>query len=168
MGDYMKELKDRIKTTLERYPLYDEKSAIFKAYSNYKSSWDNMKQRLYNRSYEIAENNGYFITLTYKDEFLPTEVTAKFQMKQWSRDNCELFISNIDYGDLNGRIHIHSLCLPKENVKLVNSWSYGAINIQGIQNAKKSVLYITKLVNHSIKDSASHLIRSKKSKKGES
>ena len=163
----MKELKDRIKSTLDKYPLYDEKSAIFKAYYNYKSSWDNMKQRLYNRAYEISEHGGYFITLTYKDEFLPSESLAKIQMKQWCRDNCELFISNIDYGDQNGRIHIHSMCLPKENIKLVKSWSYGAINVQGIQNAKKSVLYITKLVNHSIKDTASHLIRSKKSKKGE-
>ena len=163
----MKDLKDRIKDTLDKYPIYDKNQAIFKAYYNYKSSWDNMKQRLYNRAYEISEYGGYFITLTYKDEFLPQEKEAYDDMKQWSRINCELFISNIDYGDLNGRIHIHSLCLPKENVKLVKSWQYGAINVQGIQNAKKSVLYITKLVNHSIKDSASNLIRSKKSKKGE-
>ena len=163
----MKELKDRIKSTLDKYPLYDSNTAIFKAYYNYKSSWDNMKQRLYNRAYEISEHGGYFVTLTYKDEFLPSEKDAKIQMKEWSRNNCELFMSNIDYGDLNGRIHIHSMCLPKENIKLVKSWQYGAINVQGIQNAKKSVLYITKLVNHSIKDTASNLIRSKKSKKGE-
>lgn len=164
----MKDLKDRIKDTLEKYPIYDKNQAIFKAYYNYKSSWDNMKQRLYNRAYEIANENGYFVTLTYKDEFLPNQKDAYDHMKNWSRTNCELFISNIDYGDINGRIHIHSLCAPKENIKLVKSWQYGAINIQGIQNAKKSVLYITKLVNHGIKDSASHLIRSKKSKKGES
>lgn len=163
----MKELKDRIKDTLERYPLYDKNQAIFKAYYNYKSSWDNMKQRLYNRAYEISEHKGFFVTLTYKDENLVSEKETYDHMKKWSRENCELFLSNIDYGDLNGRIHIHSLCLPKQDVKLVKSWQYGAINVQGIQNAKKSVLYITKLVNHSIKDSASYLIRSKKSKKGE-
>lgn len=164
----MKDLKDRIKDTIEKYPIYDKNQAIFKAYYNYKSSWDNMKQRLYNRAYEISNENGYFVTLTYKDEYLPNEKEAYDHMKQWSRNHCELFISNIDYGDLNGRIHIHSLCLPKENIKLVKSWQYGAINVQGIQNAKKSVLYITKLVNHSIKDSTTHLIRSKKTKKGES
>lgn len=164
----MKDLKDRIKDTIEKYPIYDKNQAIFKAYYNYKSSWDNMKQRLYNRAYEISNENGYFVTLTYKDKFLPNEKEAYDHMKQWSRNHCELFISNIDYGDLNGRIHIHSLCLPKENIKLVKSWQYGAINVQGIQNAKKSVLYITKLVNHSIKDSTTHLIRSKKTKKGES
>lgn len=163
----MKDLKDRIKDTLEKYPIYDKNQAIFKAYYNYKSSWDNMKQRLYNRAYEISEHNGYFVTLTYKDENLTSEKETIDHMKKWSRQNCELFISNIDYGDLNGRIHIHSLCLPKQNIKLVKSWQYGAINVQGIQNAKKSVLYITKLVNHSIKDSASYLIRSKKSRKGE-
>jgi hypothetical protein len=162
----VKELKDRIKDTLERYPLYNQNQAIFKAYYNLKSSWDNMKQRLYNRAYEIANEKGYFITLTYKDEYLPNEKDAYDHMKQWSRTNCELFISNIDYGDLNGRIHIHSLCAPKENVRLVDSWQYGAINVQGIQNAKKSVLYVTKLVNHAVKDSASHVIRSKKITKG--
>lgn len=164
----MKELKDRIKTILNKYPLYHRDLAIYKAYYNYKSSWDNMKQRLYNRAYEISNNNGYFITLTYKDENLPNENQCLSHMKEWSRINCELFISNIDYGEQNGRIHIHSMCVPKENVKLVNSWQYGAINIIKIRksnDARKIVLYIAKFVNHAIKDTTSHLIKSKKIRK---
>jgi hypothetical protein len=128
-----------------------------------------MKQRLYNRSYEITQENGYFVTLTYKDENLPNEKKCLEQMKQWSREYCDLFISNIDYGDENGRIHIHSMCVPKENIKLVKTWNHGAINLQKIRkdsDARKLVLYITKLMQHAIKDSTKHLIKSKKIKKG--
>jgi hypothetical protein len=165
----MKELKERIHDTIEKYPYYDKNQALFKAYYNYKSSWDNMKQRLYNRAYEITQENGYFVTLTYKDENLPSEKKCYDQMKNWSREYCELFISNIDYGDENGRIHIHSMCVPKQNIKLVKTWKHGAINLQKIRkdsDARKLVLYITKLMQHAIKDSTKYLIKSKKIKKG--
>jgi hypothetical protein len=165
----MKELKERIHDTLEKYPLFDKNQALFRAYYNYKSSWDNMKQRLYNRAYEITQENGYFVTLTYKDENLPNEKKCLEQMKDWSREYCDLFISNIDYGDENGRIHIHSMCVPKQNIKLVKTWNHGAINLQKIRkdsDARKLVLYITKLMQHAIKDSTKYLIKSKKIKKG--
>jgi hypothetical protein len=165
----MKELKERIHDTIEKYPYYDKNQALFRAYSNYKSSWDNIKQRLYNRAYEIMQENGYFVTLTYKDENLPNEKKCYDHMKSWSRENCELFISNIDYGDENGRIHIHSMCVPSENIKLVKSWNHGAINLKKIRkdsDARKLVLYLTKLMQHAIKDSTKYLIKSKKIKKG--
>lgn len=163
----MKTLKERYETARKKYKMNDENQNILRAYQNYKSSWENMKQRLYSRAYEIVMNEGYFVTLTYKDP--PNEQKVIHHMKTWSKKTCELFISNIDYGDDNGRIHIHSLCLPKE--KLHGSWNKGIINFRKVKKSKRdarnTALYVTKLVNHSIKDSASYIYRSKKIKKGE-
>ena len=164
----MKSLHDRLLTQYEKKKEWnDDDEPMIRAYESYKSSWDNMKQRLYTRAYEIVLNGGYFITLTYKDP--PKEKEVLKHMKLWSREMCELFISNIDYGDDNGRIHIHSLCLPKKEIH--KSWKYGIINFikvkQDKRSARNTALYVSKMVNHAVKGTAKHLIRSKKIKKGE-
>ena len=187
----MKSIKERIKTQLElfnhiekndsayalewyinkkaRYNndinVWDSKEniAYAMAYKRYKKDWEKKKQRLYNRMYNMLEHGAYFITLTYKGE-TPNEKEAIKHMRKWSKLNCNLFISNIDYGDKNNRIHIHSVCVPKH--VLHKTWKYGAINIKKIPNnkiqARKVVLYITKLVNHAIKGSSSHIYRSQR------
>ena len=58
----------------------------------------------------------------------------------------------------------------EKKIRLVESWKHGAINIIKIKNNKtdgrKVVLYVAKMMNHSIKNGTSKLIRSKKIKKG--
>lgn len=148
---------------------YLKDDAIIMAFNKVKNNFANMKQRLYDRIYEIQKNNGYFITLTYKGE-QPDINKAHKHLKRWCYVNCELYIGNIDFGEINKRIHHHVVCVPNHN-HIVNSWKYGNINILKIRDSKKdgrkAVMYVSKLMNHAIKDSASYIIRSKKIKKGE-
>lgn len=148
---------------------YNKNDAMLIAFDKVKSNFNNMKQRLYDRIYEIQKNKGYFITLTYKGDSINIEKAHK-HLKRWCYINCELYIGNIDFGEINGRIHHHIVCVPKHN-NLVKSWKYGNINILKIRDSKidgrKAVMYVSKLMNHAIKESASYIIRSKKIKKGE-
>jgi KaiC/GvpD/RAD55 family RecA-like ATPase len=161
-------LEERIKKRKEKYKYGEENSIIVDSYISYNSSWYNYKQRLYDRIYEMIKYETYFTTLTYKNEV--NEERAIQDMRTWSKKNCELHVSNIDYGENNGRLHIHSVCTPKKKIKLVESWKHGAINIIKIKNNKtdgrKVVMYVAKMMNHSIKNGTSKLIRSKKIKIG--
>jgi hypothetical protein len=94
------------------------------SYLAYAKDWYKYKQRLYDRIYEMIKYETFFTTLTYKKEV--NEERAIQDMKTWCKKNCELHVSNIDYGDENGRIHIHSVCTPKNNIRLVESWKYGS------------------------------------------
>jgi uncharacterized membrane protein YcjF (UPF0283 family) len=165
-GEMMLTLKERIDKRKEKYTLSEEHSIVVDSYLSYNSSWYNYKQRLYDRIYEMLKHDSYFITLTYKN--IVNEYRAIQDMRTWSKKNCELFISNIDHGDENGRIHIHSVCTPYKDVRLVESWKHGIINVLKIRNNKidgrKVVMYVAKLVNHSVKNTANKLIRSKKRK----
>jgi hypothetical protein len=165
----MLSLRERIEKRKEKYILEDENQTTLQCYNNYKSSWYNYKQRLYDRIYKMLEDEAYFTTLTYAN--VVGEYTARKDMEQWSRTNCDMFISNIDYGDDNNRIHIHSVCTPKKDIKLVESWKYGLINIKKVKNTKidgrKVVMYVSKMVNHAIKESAGKVIRSKKTERRE-
>jgi hypothetical protein len=160
-------LEERIKKRKEKYKYSEEKSIIVDSYIAYSRDWYKFKQRLYDRIYEMIKYDSYFVTLTYKKQ--ENEYRAIQDMKIWSRKNCDLFVSNIDYGDENGRIHIHSVCTPKDNIKLVESWKYGIINVIKIKKTKidgrKTILYVVKLLNHTIKNTANTIIRSKKIKK---
>ena len=165
----MLSLKERIDKRKEKYKYSEENSIIVNSYLAYAKDWYKYKQRLYDRIYEMIKYETFFTTLTYKKEV--NEERAIQDMRTWCKKNCELHVSNIDYGDENGRIHIHSVCTPKENIRLVESWKYGSINIIKIKNNKidgrKVVLYVAKMMNHSIKNGTSKLIRSKKIKLGE-
>jgi hypothetical protein len=151
---------------LKGYKLND---ASLIAFNKVKSNLENTKQRIYNRIYEIQKEKGYFITLTYRNE--ETNINRSHRhLITWCRNNCDLYIGNIDFGDQNQRLHHHVACVPNNNM-LYKSWKYGAINIQKIRDSKKdgrkAVMYITKLVNHAIKETANYIVRSKKIKKGE-
>jgi hypothetical protein len=125
----------------------------------------NMKQRLYDRIYNMNKKGAYFITLTFKNE--PDLKTTKNLMKSWAYKNCSEYVCNIDYGNKNNRIHIHCVCVPKH--LLHNTWKHGAINILKVKNSKnderKAIMYITKLLNHSIKENTSNIIRSRERRK---
>lgn len=161
----MKSLNERILDFKEKYPLATQEHCILNGYNNYRSSHYNMKQRLYDRIYKMNEQGAYFITLTFKIE--PTLDTTIELMKSWSYKNCKSYVCNIDYGNENGRIHIHCVCVPKHT--LHNTWEHGAINILKVKNNKnderKVILYITKLLNHSLKTNTSHIIRSRERRK---
>lgn len=148
---------------------YKNEDAMFKAFEKVKKNFNNMKQRLYNRIYEIQKEKGYFITLTYKGD-TPNIEKAHKQLKRWCVVNCNLYVGNIDFGEINDRIHHHVVCVPKHN-NLVGSWKYGSINILKIRDSKvdgrKAVMYVSKLMNHAIKETADYIIRSKKIKKGD-
>lgn len=161
----MKSLNERIETAKKKYIMNNDSQNISKAYQNYRSSWENMKQRLYDRIYKMNKKGAYFVTLTFKNE--PNEEMTIKLMKTWAPKNCEDYVCNIDYGADNNRIHIHCVCVPKH--QLHKTWKYGAINILKVRNNKnderKAILYITKLLNHSLKENTSHIIRSRERRK---
>lgn len=157
----MKSLNDRILDFKEKYPLALQDDIIIRGYNALRRDHYKMKQRLYNRIYKMNEQGAYFITLTFKIE--PTLYETIKLMKEWSYKNCKSYVCNIDYGEDNGRIHIHCVCVPKHTLN--KTWEYGAINILKVRNNKnderKVILYITKLLNHSLKTNTSHIIRSR-------
>jgi hypothetical protein len=161
----MKSLSDRVLDQIKKFPLKCRDQILLESYNNYKSSHYNMKQRLYNRIYKMNEKGAYFITLTFKNE--PDEQSTIKLMKTWAPKNCHEYVCNIDYGNDNNRIHIHCVCVPKH--QLHKTWKYGAINILKVRNNKnderKAILYITKLLNHSLKHQTSHIIRSRERRK---
>jgi hypothetical protein len=139
------------------------------AFERVSNNLRNVKQRLYERVYEIQKENGYFVTLTYKG-LEPSEHEVYNHMKTWCRKNCDLYLGNIDYGEKKERIHIHVACVP--NKTLNKTWKYGAINIikikKGKSDGRKVSNYITKIVNHAVKKTTSRIIRSKKIRKEDS
>jgi hypothetical protein len=161
----MKSLNDRIIDKINKHPLATKEQVLLESYQNYKSSHYNMKQRLYDRIYNMNKKGAYFITLTFKNE--PDLKTTKNLMKSWAYKNCSEYVCNIDYGNKNNRIHIHCVCVPKH--LLHNRWKHGAINILKVKNSKnderKAIMYITKLLNHSIKENTSNIIRSRERRK---
>lgn len=138
--------------------------ALEKAYSNYKSLEYQKRMRLDKRieSY-VRSNEGYFFTLTFKDEFIEKyseDQLQKFAIN-WARKHLSSYVGNRDYGDLKGRFHIHIVGIPKK--EFVNTWWCGALNFEKIYNEKHKAIrnYILKIVNHAVKQSASKIFRSK-------
>lgn len=130
----------------------------------------------------IASNKEcFFLTLTFKDSTLAStnELTRRRYITRFLANNCSSYIANKDFGAKNGREHYHAIVNgrinPKEwhklgaiNIKRIKSnwsniyndlpcdWSKRDISVtlktSGSKEFLKLAKYISKLTNHSIKE----------------
>lgn len=142
----------------------DKDEALDKSYNTYKTLEYQKRIRLDKRIENIVKSNeGYFFTLTFNNQNIDKyseDKLHKFAVL-WCRKYLLEYVGNRDYGDLNGRFHIHVVGIPKK--EFANTWRYGAINFEKIYNEKHKAIrnYILKIVNHAVKKSASKIFRSK-------
>lgn len=101
----------------------------------------------------------YFITLTFNDNVLnnTTAETRKKYVKNYLKEQSNVYVANIDFGSKNGREHYHSLLIPLNNKIQPSLWhKNGAINIKKVKanttNPIKLAKYIAKLTNHAVKE----------------
>jgi len=171
VGDIIKE-----KTMLERYSEYMARGvpgdlAIDYAYANSQGSRSKKKQRISRRVKRIYEYNfPYFITFTIdpKHEEIPQQLIEKNIRQTLSQS--ALYIANVDYGSLNGRLHYHAFAAyhSKLNYNIfAAAYKYGNMHIQAVYNQNPTAItkYLFKLVNHSIKGSAQRIIYSREKKR---
>lgn len=129
--------------------------------------YNNHKRKQYNGGYiyEMAfimstfkvEYNMYFLTLTFNnDAFNVSEETRHNAVKRYLSANTEMYMANIDFGDLNEREHYHAIVIAKE---MPTGWKLGFMKAQKINFDKNNYMedlkrvknYILKLNNHSFK-----------------
>ena len=119
----------------------------------------------------VSEGSSLFLTLTFKNEVFEktSKETRRTYVRRYLKQYSDNYIANIDYGDENGREHYHAVV---DGIRDLNfeDWykSYGAIKMRHIktkeQQAEIISSYITKLTNHTIKNSTNNerLIYSRK------
>jgi hypothetical protein len=109
--------------------------------------------------------NCIFLTLTFRDDVLAntSEETRKKYIQRFLKEQCSLYIANIDYGTKKGREHYHAVVIPKYN-QIDGSFyrtNYGSIDFERVRNkggvdteatSKRLAKYVSKLVNHAIKE----------------
>jgi len=160
-------MSNRKKTLYERLELYDTRKAIDTWYSsNYRS-----KKRLQDRvTIIVNQPNACFITFTIANEFLGLQrLTYQRKVKE-ALSQTSLYIMNEDYGEDNGRYHIHALVLfpfrydytPKKHF-VQDVWHYGNVDFEAIHTPNEEAItnYINKFSAHAIKESAARLIYSR-------
>ena len=149
------------KTFLDRInnDIYLEK-AIFQTYSAYSSMQNRLKKRISN---QIILDNTYLITFTINDNYITTDIKQLIRsLKKILRETSEQYLFNIDYGDINERLHFHALVtfLDKLDYKEYNhNWIHGTTNYKliTVRNESNIRLYLTKLTKHALKNSATQI-----------
>lgn len=132
----------------------------FRLWSSNKMRKNRLKTRI---SAMIATGRAIFLTLTFNDKFFERGTspdTRRRYVSRFLKEQCKVYVANIDFGELNGREHYHAVVVPK----------FGGINFQPycdffdgsrihgepIRPSGKSAtsvsLYINKLTNHALKD----------------
>lgn len=122
--------------------------------------------KIYDHVRKIANNeNAYFITLTYSDEYL--EQACNDNAKNWAKKYMSNYIGNDDYGTKGGRYHHHIFGNLKERIDLVDSWIYGRIDTVPFynKNIKGIGKYIAMIKNHAMKNNSTSLFRSREKRK---
>lgn len=122
------------------------------------------KERIQTKIEQLVESGkALFLTLTFREEVFMT--TSKDTRRQYVRKYLKkysgLYVANIDYGEDNGREHYHAIVDGVSDLDF-KQWfeKYGAIHMRHIRtkNQQAEILsrYITKLTNHTIKNSTNN------------
>lgn len=160
------------KTIKEYYKKFTEEEI-----KEYKKKLNNYLSKRYRIRNKITKwNEIYFVTLTLNNENInKSRRTLEDKIKQIFKNTN--YICNEDFGKDNGRLHYHALCDEERDLSL---WRYGySLSIKcknrkrgelyNYATEKKLASYLTKLANHTIKESSGKIIygRRKKIKKEE-
>lgn len=101
--------------------------------------------------------NCYFMTFTFTNKVLEStsKNTRRLYISRYLKKHFKHYIANIDYGTQTEREHYHAIICNPTNTFL--NWDYGFFNYKLIGNCtddlKKLSKYLTKLKNHTKKDS---------------
>ena len=131
------------------------------------------QKRLHERINKIIINKSYFLTLTFRNEYLYIPSMKYIPLKKlrtivsrYLKANFTDYVANVDYGSKNGRLHFHAVA----SCDYVNPclWPYGNLDFEVIygNNDNKLGKYVDKLTMHAIKETTrrNHLIYCRKSK----
>lgn len=122
----------------------------------------NRNTRLKDRITTIVESGKQpvFVTLTFRDDVIndTSEKTRRRYVSRFLKDNCSLYVANIDFGvdeRYTQREHYHAVV----DNEILSKWPYGfdfyeRIKVSKNGSIKKMAKYITKLSNHAIKENA--------------
>ena len=116
-------------------------------------------RRLQKRILKIlnTDNLCCFITFTFDDLHLKNnnDNSKRQAVRRWLKKYCNDYVANVDYGEKNGRIHYHAVVNLIDTINH-SSWPYGALNFKRIvkKDDKALALYVNKLTNHALKESA--------------
>lgn len=117
------------------------------------------KKKKYQRIYGTIQaltllfNELYFVTLTFAPEYYESKDTTKQDhVKRCLFKHSPVYIANIDYGGLNGRLHYHAITTEPITSDM---WPYGFIDCKKIgkeiRDRKKVAKYVAKFSNHALK-----------------
>ena len=105
----------------------------------------------------IKSDNCLFLTFTFNNDYIDKvkDSNKRIYVVRWLKKYCIDYVGNVDYGEKNGRIHFHCVVSVTKDIDS-NTWKYGAINFKRIYNkdSKSMALYVNKLTNHALKESA--------------
>lgn len=154
------ELLEELKNQISEFTDEEINEAEKVNYAAYKRT-----KRLKDRILELLLNNGaLFLTLTFTDTTLnkTTQETRKKYVTRFLKEQCDIYVANIDFGKQKGREHYHAVVIPKEMIDH-SKWSrYGSIdwihcyhktkeeNYE--ESSKRLAKYVSKLTNHAIKE----------------
>lgn len=101
---------------------------------------------------KILNKECIFLTLTFDDKHIDL-IDKRQRIRRWLQILKCNYIGNVDYGELNGRIHYHVI-VQCDHVDY-DSYKYGSINGERIvvKNVDALKRYIVKLSNHACKES---------------
>lgn len=104
----------------------------------------------------LACGDSLFLTLTFTDETLAntSPETRRRYVTRFLKEQCDLYVANIDFGKNKGREHYHAV-VASGHIDLTPWHKLGAIKAQHIRdnsNPKKLASYVAKLTNHAIKE----------------
>lgn len=110
----------------------------------------------------VLLGQGWFLTLTFKDEILnsTSAATRRRYVSRTLKQFSKIYIANVDYGDLRGREHYHGLVACEVDPQLfLKGWveKIGFVKVKKVRPTDKDLKatsrYVAKLTNHALKDS---------------
>lgn len=115
-------------------------------------------------SYMFKNGQVYFLTLTFKNEYLnkTKEITRRNQITRILNKYFKYYCANVDYGKKNEREHYHALVFLKyHDKKIIDAFfneyllKFGGLNIKKVPKSdidlNRTTKYLNKLVNHAFK-----------------
>jgi len=155
------------KTLQERLLETSTNRAIFRwERSNYKAR-EVLKQKVKN---VLEMEYAYFITFTIAPKHYHYDIKTYFRKVKEALSQTSLYIANEDYGEDNGRFHIHALAsfpfqydyTPNKHY-VQDVWKYGAIRFEPIHTKNETAImnYMYKLSAHATKRTAHRIIYSR-------
>lgn len=107
----------------------------------------------------LSKGRTSFLTLTWNDNALASNKkdTRKKFVRSTLNEVCDDFVANIDFGKRTSREHYHAVCLALDIEAVKSRWRpFGFIKIENVIPSTEGslALYVDKLCNHALKESA--------------